>query len=175
MENRLPITMQIVKETLINYIETEMSVGGILEDVETFRRSYQSDEALNAPLIWLKKHPTIPDDSANGGKNHNLNNMLYLVMPCEFVCVDYDQDPELAETKSENLATRVGETIRKHFNKLAADENYPVKVFNTMRFYALYTTDQVNILGKSQKTPASNLVVEFVFRIDWSACNRITI
>ena len=71
---------EIPREVVVNYVSGE--------------------DGIEEPAIWIVQHPTIAEEKVN------LSQKLRLRSPFEFVCIEYDNDPEIAEIKSQNLATR---------------------------------------------------------------------
>ncbi len=154
----------VISEKIKDCIRSEMNPNGLLSDVKTFIPSYRMNEKMKEPCIWLFEHPTIPVD----GKKAPLSKSLYLATPFEFVCVVYDKDIETAEMKGKNLASRVAACIQKHALKLHDGE----RVIDNIVFKTFYPAGEVQIENKSEKTPATSIVFEARFWIDWLKCCR---
>ena len=80
----------VVTRNIKYYLEHENQEEGLLSDVETIIKSYNSDEPIDTPCVWINKQETVPS-----GKN-NLSNLQELKTTYEFVCIDYDEDLEIA-------------------------------------------------------------------------------
>lgn len=159
--NSLAEITSAVKKCITN----EMVENGLLNDVETFIPSYRLDEPMELPAIWLFEHPTIESD-----KKGSLSNLIYLKTPFEFVCIVYDEDLEQSEILGKNLAARVGHTILKNKNLITDDGR---RIFNNVKFRTLYPAGEVQIDGKTNKTPATSIVLEIEYFVDWLKCNKI--
>ena len=159
--------MDTVSRNVKKYIAIETATGGLLEDVETVINSVNSDIPVDPPCVWIVEHPTIPYD------NNNLSNTQRVVTTFEFVCVEHDDDLEIAQIKGENLATRVGACILKNLNNVRDDEDDPIRVFDKVVFKALYPVGEVSVVGKQEKIPATSIIFEFIHTFDWLKCKKI--
>jgi hypothetical protein len=151
------------------YLEAEIVEDGLLEDLETLLTSHKSETPADPPCIWIVEYPTVPYDPTQT----NLSHTLYLKSPFEFVCVEYDNDPEIAAEKAKNLATRAGASILKNFNLLKSQPDDPNRIFQTIHFNTLNPDGEVQIEGKAERIPAASLILDFIHPIQWMHCNRI--
>lgn len=158
--------MDTVSRNVKNYIKVETESGRLLDDVETVIYSVQSDIPVDPPCVWIVEHPTIPYE------NNNLSHIQRVSTTFEFVCVEYDDDLEQAQIKGENLATRVGASILKNFNKITDNPNDPLRLFDKVLFKALYPVGEVTVTDKQEKIPATSIIFEFIHSIDWLKCMR---
>ena len=156
----------VVTRNIKHYLEHENQENGLLEDVETIIKSYKSDEPIDTPCIWINKQETVPYDK------NNLSNTQSLQTTYEFVCIDYDEDLETAQGKSENLAARVLASILRNFNKIREDENDPLRIFLKVSLKNL-TVGSIPIRGKLDGIPASSVTLDFVYSIDWLKCRKL--
>ena len=101
--------LESVTKTIKQCLECENAPYGLLEDVEDIITVYNNEEGVEEPAVWMVQHPTIARDRVD------LRQQLTLVSPFEFVCIEYDRDPEKAEEKSQNLATRVALSVLKNY------------------------------------------------------------
>ena len=163
--------MDIVKQTDVvtrnikYYLEQENQENGLLSDVETIIRSYNSDEPIDTPCVWINKQETVPS-----GKN-NLSNLQELKTTYEFVCIDYDEDLEIAQDKSENLAARVLGAILRNYNQIR-EETDPLRIFQRVDLKNL-TVGSIPIRGKLDGIPASSVTLDFTYNIDWLKCRKL--
>lgn len=152
--------------TVKNYILTENKENGLLFDVETILTSHKSKTPATTPCVWIVEHPAVADDL----KKSNLSHVNFLRSTFEFVCVEYDPDPDIASDKAKNLATRVGASILKNFNRLKESPEDPDRIFQSIRFNTLIPDGEVNIQGKSDTVPAAAILFDFVYPINWLKC-----
>lgn len=151
------------------YLDAENVEGGLLEDVKTIIPSIKTDTPFDEPGVWIHEHPTLIEE----GKGVNLSNTQWFVTPFEFACVVYDSDPEQASYKAKNLATRVGASIMKNFNKLKIDPDHPDRMFQIVRFNTFIPDGEVQVSGKNESTPACAIIFDFVYPISWMECTRL--
>lgn len=161
-------TASLVPQTVKAYLEHEIREGGLLEDVETLIPSVNSDVPVDPPAIWIVQHPITRwvNDKAN------LSNKITLSVPFEFVCVEYSDDLEEAEILGISLASRVGSSLMKNFNKVKVDDSMPNRFFHKLEFETLYPVGEVTVVGKSERIPATSIIFNFVYVVDWLKCNR---
>ena len=93
-------------------------------------------------------------------------------VPFEFVCVEYSDDLEEAEILGISLASRVGSSLMKNFNKIKVDNNMPDRFFHKLEYETLYPVGEVTVVGKSERIPATSIIFNFVYIVDWLKCNR---
>lgn len=159
--------MGAVTHAVKECVRMENVEGGILEDVETIIPISENDVPIDPPAVWIAQHPTI-----QYGKE-NLSNVLNLQSTFEFVCVDYDDDLEVAEELGQNLATRVGACILKNHNKVRQPGFENERLFQKVKFHTFYPVGQVKIAGKAESVPAASIVFDFIHQIRWLDCIRI--
>lgn len=151
------------------YLLTEKAEGGLLSDVDTILPTVKSDKPVGIRTVWIHEHPTVVDT----GHSPNLSHSMDLMTPFEFICFEYNDDPEQAAALAKNLASRVGASILKNFNKVKMLQEDPDKLFRTIRFNTMIPDGEVVIEGKSDKIPACGIIFEFVYPIAWMYCNKI--
>ena len=156
----LAAVTQIIHECIIS----ETNEDGILEDVNSVIIVANNEEGVDEPAIWIRQHPTIP---ANNAKT-TLSNTIELSTAFEFVCIEYDSDPEIAELKCQNLASRAVLAIFKNFQHI--QKEYNERVIKNIHFKMFYPVGEVSIQGKREKVPATSVVIDVIHRIDWLNC-----
>ena len=161
-------SVSIVPKTIKSYIEEEMKDGGLLSDVETLIPSLNNDVPVDPPAVWIVQHPT----TQWANDKRNLSSKMALSVPFEFVCVEYSDDLEEAEMLGIDLASRVGSSLMKNLNKVKVDDSMPDRFFHKLEFQTLYPVGEVNVVGKSERIPATSIVFSFVYFVDWLKCNR---
>lgn len=153
--------METISNTVYNMIQDEIHDEGILSDVETLITSYQHDN-LEEPLVWIHELETKPY------KEEALADKMMLRTPFEFICVVYDDDTELAEKKSKNLASRIVAAILKNYRRRVADDLTFVKIeLNTF-----YPVGELPVENKQDVVPVTGVQVDFIYRVDWLHCIR---
>lgn len=153
-----------------SYITTENVEGGLLEDVENIIQANISETIPDPPGVWIVEGITTADD----GNSPNLSQTNFLKTPFEFICIAYDSDGiEETMAVAKNLATRVGGSVLKNFNRVKALPDDPDRIFKTIRFNAFNPAGEVQIEGKSESVGAASIIFDFVYPIQWLYCNRI--
>lgn len=158
--------IDVVTRNIKHYLEYENTTDGLLEDVETIIKSYNSDEPIDTPCVWINKQETVPYEK------NNLSHTQRLKTTYEFVCIDYDEDLEIAQDKSENLAARVLASILRNYNQIREDETDPIRIFLKVDLKTL-TVGSIPIRGKLDGIPASSVTLDFVYSIDWLKCRKL--
>ena len=158
--------IDVVTRNIKHYLEHENTTDGLLEDVETIIKSYNSDEPIDTPCVWINKQETVPYEK------NNLSHTQRLKTTYEFVCIDYDEDLEIAQDKSENLAARVLASILRNYNQIREDEKDPIRIFFKVDLKTL-NVGSIPIQGKLDGIPASSVTLDFVYSIDWLKCRKL--
>ena len=83
--------LESITETIKECIQRENVPDGLLEDVEDIITVYNNEAGVETPGVWMVQHPTTAVDRVD------LRQQLTLNSPFEFVCIEYDEDPEEAE------------------------------------------------------------------------------
>jgi hypothetical protein len=156
--------LEAVKKIINECITSENKPDGILPDVESIIVVANNEEGVEEPGIWIVQHPTV---TAPGSKT-SLSGVITLSTTFEFVCFEYDPDPEIAELKGQNLASRVVLAIMRNYIKL--QKPYGERVIKNINFETFYPVGEVAITGKREKVPATSVVLNVEHRIDWLNC-----
>ena len=154
----------VIRESVL----MENAEDGLLEDVETIITTYNNEYGVKEPCVWIIQHPTVVPNSGKA----NLSQEVTLNTSFEFVCIEYDPDPMTAEMKGQNLATRVGISVLKNYLKVQKERNTP-RTISHIEFNTLYPVGEVTITGKSEKVPATSIVLDVVHRINWKNCCKL--
>jgi len=158
--------LELISEIIKSAIMMENTPGGLLEDVETIIKSYNNEEGIEEPCVWIIQHPTIAEEKVD------LSQKLRLVSSFEFVCIEYDEDPEEAERKSQNLATRVAISVLKNHKSIEADLGYSRTIakieFNTFR-----PVGEISVQNKNERIPVSGIILDVVHYVDWMNCCKL--
>lgn len=156
----LAAVSQIIKEC----ITSENTPEGMLNDVLSVITVVNNEEGIDEPAIWINEHPTIPYDNAKTKLSQDID----LATTFEFVCIEYDPDPETAELKGKNLASRACLAVMKNFQHI--QKKYGMRVIKNIHFVAFYPVGEISIKGKREKVPATSIVLSVVHNIDWLKC-----
>lgn len=155
--------LEEITETVKECIRCENVTSGLLEDVEDIITVYNNEDGVEEPAVWMVQHPT------TAVKNVDLSQKLILESPFEFVCIEYDEDPEEAERKSQNLATRVALSVLKNYRTVQRlnGRNPTIRKieFNTYR-----PVGEISVQGKSEKVPVTGIILNVIHDVDWMNC-----
>lgn len=163
----LVASVDLVTKAVNAYITHEKEAKeGLLRSVEEIIPYTYNDTPLEPPVVWIVQHPTITSPDYKKG----INNRNYLQTTFEFVCVEYDEDLQTSIEKGQKLATLVGQSIMKNFNKIAIGDDEIKHIFTKVEFNTLYPVGEVSIANKAKRVPATSIVFDFTFEIDWLKC-----
>lgn len=158
-----------VTKIMKDCIHAENVPNGILEDVNSIIAVANNEEGVDEPAIWIVQHPTIP---AKNSKS-SISKTMDLSTTFEFVCIEYDPDPETAELKSQDLAARVVLAIMRNFQQIQSI--YGERVIKNLEFNMFYPVGEVSVQGKREKVPVTSVSINVLHRIDWlNCCKRKT-
>ena len=157
--------LESVTKTIKQCLECENAPYGLLEDVEDIITVYNNEEGVEEPAVWMVQHPTIARDRVD------LRQQLTLVSPFEFVCIEYDRDPEKAEEKSQNLATRVALSVLKNYQTIQQSLGYPRTII-TVEFNTYRPVGEIAVQGKGEKVPVTGIILDVVHVVNWMNCCR---
>ena len=145
-------------------IETEMVEGGLLEDVETFIPIYHNEAGVDEPCIWMTQHPT------TARKQADISQTMQLVTPFEFDCVVYEYDLETSELAGQNLANRVILSIVRNWLRVQSTIIPGHRLIKNIELETYLPVGQVTIQGKSDRVPATGVVLNVVHVVNWVIC-----
>lgn len=161
-------SVDLVTKAVNAYITKEKEAeDGLLRDVEEIIPYTYNDTPIEPPCVWIVQHPTITSPEFK----KSINNRNFLQSTFEFVCVEYDEDLQTSIEKGQHLATLVGQSIMKNFNKIGIGDNEIKHIFTKVEFNTLYPVGEVSIAGKAKRVPATSIVFDFTFEIDWLKCH----
>lgn len=149
--------LEIVEDCL-NY-EKE-SPEGLLNHVKTIIPTYNNEYGIEEPAIWIVEHPITRKS------NDNLSQELTLISTMEFVCVEWDKDPKIAEKKARKLASTVALSIKRNYRRIQYEKFNDRLIVNVL-FNTLHPVGEIDVEGKTKKTPVAGIVLDFEFDVDW--------
>lgn len=157
--------LESVTKTIKGCLQAENVTSGILEDVEDIITVYNNEDGVEEPAVWMVQHPTTARDKVN------LSQTLTLVSPFEFVCIEYDPDPEKAEEKSQNLATRVAIAVLKNYQSVQSNLGY-TRTIKAIEFNTYRPVGEISVQGKAEKVPVTGIILDVVHMVNWMNCCR---
>lgn len=159
--NGLESVTKTIRQCLLN----ENIENGLLEDVEEIITVYNNEDGIETPGVWMVQQPTTAREKVN------LSHRLTLVSPFEFICVEYDPDPEVAEEKSQNLATRVAISVLKNYQAVQSSQGFTRSIIK-IEFNTYLPVGEITPRGKAEKVPVTGIVLDIVHVVDWMNCCR---
>ena len=157
--------LESITKTIKTCITNENASGGLLEDVEDIITVYNNEDGVEEPAVWMVQHPT------TAVKNVDLRQQLTLESPFEFVCIEYDEDPEKAEEKSQNLATRVALSVLKNYQSVQSELGY-TRTISKIEFNTYRPVGEISVVGKSEKVPVTGIILNDIQVVNWMNCCR---
>ncbi len=147
-------------EIVQDCIEHERQENGLLENVNDVITIYNNEYGVDTPGIWIIQHPI------TAASDDNLSQELTLKYTIEFVCIEYDPDPETAEKLAKKLAGNVAITIKKNYRRLQY-EKFEDRIIHNVKFNSLLPVGEINVEKKRDKIPVTGLILDFLFDVDW--------
>ena len=157
--------LESITKTIKTCITNENASGGLLEDVEDIITVYNNEDGVEEPAVWMVQHPT------TAVQNVDLRQQLSLESPFEFVCIEYDEDPEKAEEKSQNLATRVALSVLKNYQNVQSELGY-TRTISKIEFNTYRPVGEISVQGKSEKVPVTGIILNVIHVVNWMNCCR---
>lgn len=157
--------LESVTKTIKGCLLAENIQSGLLEDVEDIITVYNNEDGIEEPGVWMVQHPTTARDRVD------LRQQLTLVSPFEFVCVEYDQDPEVAEEKGQNLATRVALSVLKNYQSVQNSLGY-TRSISKIEFNTYRPVGEISVKGKAERVPVTGIILDVVHVVNWMNCCR---
>ncbi|MBR3140451.1 MAG: hypothetical protein IKF11_06255, partial [Methanobrevibacter sp.] len=112
------------------------------------------------PAIWIIQHPV----TENGAEN--ISQELSLKSTMEFVCVEYDKDPKIAEKKARELAGKVALAIKNNYRRIQYAK-FEDRLIENVKFNTLRPVGEIAVEGKVESLPVAGIILDFEFTIDW--------
>ena len=157
--------LESITKTIKNCLQIENVPGGLLEDVEDIITVYNNEDGVDEPAVWMVQHPTTARDRVD------LRQQLTLISPFEFVCIEYNHDTEVAEERSQNLATRVALSVLKNYQHVQTDLGYD-RTITKIEFNTYRPVGEISVQGKSEKVPVTGIILDVVHVVNWMNCCR---
>ena len=156
IDERIENILEIVQDC----IEHERQENGLLEKVNDVILVYNNEYGVDTPGIWIVQHPV------TAASDDNLSQELTLNFTIEFVCIEYDPDPETAEKLARKLAEKVAISIKKNYRRLQY-EKFEDRIIHNVKFNSLLPVGEINVEKKRDKIPVTGLILDFLFDVEW--------
>ena len=155
---------ELIYTVMKRCVELEMHPRGLLRDVESFIPIYYNESGVDEPCVWMTQHPTVT------GQKANISKTVELVTPFEFDCVVYESDLEDSELAGQNLAHRVILSVVKNLLKAQSEVSPDRRLIRSVDLETYYPVGQVNVQGKSDRVPATGVILNVNHVINWPMC-----
>lgn len=141
----------------------ERKENGLLSHVNEVISVSNNESGVETPGIWIVEHPITPIGEANLGK------ILKIKDTVEFVCIEYDPTPEIAEKLARKLAGKVVLSIKKNYLHVQKDK-FNERVITKVNFHSLLPAGEMNVQNSREKVPVTSVVLEFESQVNWDPC-----
>lgn len=158
------IGMETLQTILAGCIEAEMTEGGLLSDVQTFKKIYLEEEHIDEPFIWMYQHETRPNRQAD------ISRTMELTTPFQFNCAVYEPELEDANESTMNLATRVILSVQRNWQTIQNQELPGQRLIRNITLETFYPLGTVDVNNKSERLPVVAAVLNANHIIDWRLC-----
>lgn len=159
----IPESFESIRKIMQKCIEKEMTPDGLLRDVETFIPITYHDSIVDEPVIWMTQHPSRAE------RQPDITQTMDLITPFEFDCAVYAPELEDAENESQNLALRTALAVTKNFLHVQK-ELFNKRIIKTIALETYYPIGEVQINGKSDRLPATGIVLNVMHPVNWVIC-----
>lgn len=154
-----------IQEIMVQCVKKEMgNENGLLSDVETFIPLYYDEHGVEEPCIWMFQHPTTASRQAD------ISHTMELTTPFEFDCVVYESEFEESISSSQNLTNRVILSILRNYLQVQQEITKGPRIIRNITLETYYPAGEVNIQGKSDKVPATGVILNVNHIVNWKLC-----
>ena len=159
--------MEKLYTIIIKCLEEENKENGLLEDVETIVNSYYNESHLEEPIVWVTQHP------ANANRQADISQTMELTVPFEFDCGVYDQDLDVSNLASQNLANRVIMSILNNWQTIQSQQLPNQRLIRNITLQTYSPVGYVNVNNKSDKVAVTGVILNVNIIINWRMCYQI--
>ena len=159
--------MEKLYTIIIKCLEEENKENGLLEDVETIVNSYYNESHLEEPIVWVTQHP------ANANRQADISQTMELTVPFEFDCGVYDQDLDVSNLASQNLANRVIMSILNNWQTIQGQQLPNHRLIRNITLQTYSPVGYVNVNNKSDKVAVTGVILNVNIIINWRMCYQI--
>ena len=161
----LEYSLDNVTEIIKKCVYSEHTEDGLLHDVKTIIPVYHNEYGIEEPCIWITQHPSFSKED----NKRNISKTMTLITPFQFTCVEWDKDPEIAELKGQNLATRVAICVQRNYLKIQKELGCS-RTIRHIDFNSYLPNGEVPIEGRSEKVPCTAIILDVVHDVNWNNC-----
>ena len=159
--------MEKLYTIIIKCLEEENKENGLLEDVETIVNSYYNESHVEEPVVWVTQHP------ANANRQADISQTIELTVPFEFDCGVYDQDLDVSNLASQNLANRVIMSILNNWQTIQGQQLPNQRLIRNITLQTYSPVGYVNVNNKSDKVAVTGVILNVNIIINWRMCYQI--
>ena len=159
--------MEKLYNIIIKCLEEENKENGLLEDVETIVNSYYNESHVEEPVVWVTQHP------ANANRQADISQTMELTVPFEFDCGVYDQDLDVSNLASQNLANRVIMSILNNWQTIQGQQLPNQRLIRNITLQTYSPVGYVNVNNKSDKVAVTGVILNVNIIINWRMCYQI--
>ena len=156
--------MEKLYNIIIKCLEEENKENGLLEDVETIVNSYYNESHVEEPVVWVTQHP------ANANRQADISQTMELTVPFEFDCGVYDQDLDVSNLASQNLANRVIMSILNNWQTIQGQQLPNQRLIRNITLQTYSPVGYVNVNNKSDKVAVTGVILNVNIIINWRMC-----
>ena len=159
--------MEKLYTIIIKCLEEEHKENGLLEDVETIVNSYYNESHVEEPVVWVTQHP------ANANRQADISQTMELTVPFEFDCGVYDQDLDVSNLASQNLANRVIMSILNNWQTIQGQQLPNQRLIRNITLQTYSPVGYVNVNNKSDKVAVTGVILNVNIIINWRMCYQL--
>ena len=159
--------MEKLYTIIIKCLEEEHKENGLLEDVETIVNSYYNESHVEEPIVWVTQHP------ANANRQADISQTMELTVPFEFDCGVYDQDLDVSNLASQNLANRVIMSILNNWQTIQSQQLPNQRLIRNITLQTYSPVGYVNVNNKSDKVAVTGVILNVNIVINWRMCYNL--
>ena len=159
--------MEKLYTIIIKCLEEENKENGLLEDVETIVNSYYNESHVEEPVVWATQHP------ANANRQADISQTMELTVPFEFDCGVYDQDLDVSNLASQNLANRVIMSILNNWQTIQSQQLPNQRLIRNITLQTYSPVGYVNVNNKSDKVAVTGVILNVNIIINWRMCYQL--
>ena len=159
--------MEKLYNIIIKCLEEENKENGLLEDVETIVNSYYNESHVEEPVVWVTQHP------ANANRQADISQTMELTVPFEFDCGVYDQDLDVSNLASQNLANRVIMSILNNWQTIQGQQLPNQRLIRNITLQTYSPVGYVNVNNKSDKVAVTGVILNVNIILNWRMCYQL--
>ena len=159
--------MEKLYNIIVGCLTVENVENGLLADVETIINSYYNESQLEEPIVWVTQHP------ATANRQADISQTMELTVPFEFDCGVYDQDLDVSNLASQNLANRVIMSILNNWQTIQGQQLPNQRLIRNITLDTYSPVGYVNVTNKSDKVAVTGVILNVNIIINWRMCYQL--